>query len=482
MRVLLINTNQEKHPYPLVPIGLTCVASALAKTGHEVKVTDLCFATAGRSELETAICSFQPQAIGVSVRNIDNADMMRPQFFLDFPRECIRICRELSSAAVIIGGSAVNIDPEGVLAYLGADYGVFGDGELPMLRLLQALEGKLAIEAVPGLVHRQDGLTNHNPIHRETDIGALPVPRPHRWIDFERYRRWGAPMPVQTKRGCKFECVYCVYGLLEGRQHRMKPAGDVALEMEELAAEARPRSFEFVDSVFNAPESHAKQVCEALIRRGWRTPLQTMGINPAPTSLELFRLMRRAGFEGIICTPESASDHVLEQMRKGFTVARVQRTAEFVAAAGLPTMWVFLFGGPGETEDTVRETLTFIDRHIRPPDVVFMTLGIRIYRGTTMERIAREQGVIDDATDLLRPVYYLSPEIRLERLVQMVAAEAARHSHYCFISDVQIPWVPALTRFLTLLRLTPPLWRYVAPVNRILKLAGRRPVAYYGVG
>ncbi len=482
MRVLLVNTNQEKRPYPLVPIGVCCIASSLRLRGHTVQVLDLCFSRNPLPDLQRGLRSFAPDAVGLSVRNIDNADMMHPHFYLGFARDCVRTCRQASAAPIIVGGPAFNIDPERVLAYLEADFGIAGDGESPLVSLLEALEGQEPLSQVPGLVRHTGGRVVRAQIHREANVHLLPPPRPHEWIDFDRYSRWGAPMPIQTKRGCKFQCIYCVYGILEGQRHRMRNPEDVAEEMAVLWREARPRSFEFVDSVFNAPESHAKEICEAILRRRLRVPLQTMGINPAPTSLELFQLMRQAGFEGIICTPESASDLVLERMRKGFGVERIERTAQFVAEVGLPTMWVFLFGGPGENEATVRETLHFIDRTIQPPDAVFMTLGIRIYPGTAMEQIARQEGVIDESTDLLQPTYYLSPEISRQRLAEMIGAEAAAHPHYCFISDLQIPWVPTLTRLLTLLRLTPPLWRYVASVNRLLKLVRRRRVAYYGIG
>jgi radical SAM superfamily enzyme YgiQ (UPF0313 family) len=478
----LVNTNQEKQPYPLVPIGICCVASSLKGCGHQVYVLDLCFSRFPDNDIRKAILLHEPDVIGLSVRNIDNADMLHSQFYLDFARDYVRACRRASNAPIVIGGPAFNIHPDAVLSYLEADFGIVGDGEAPFNRLLQALAGEADFSEVPGLVRWKNGRVARNELHREADINQLPFPRPHEWIDFDRYSRWGAPMPLQTKRGCKFQCIYCVYGLLEGQQHRMRDPLEIAEEMAYLACTARPRSFEFVDSVFNAPESHAKEICEAILRHGLRLPLHTMGINPAPTSLELFDIMRRAGFEGIICTPESASDLVLDRMQKGFTVERVERTAQFVRQVGLPTMWVFLFGGPGEDEKTVQETLRFIDRTIHPPDVVFMTLGIRVYPETTMERIAREEGIIDKTTDLLQPTYYLSPKISLPRLVELVAAEAATHPHYCFISDIQIPWVPALTRLLTLLHLTPPLWRYVASVNRIMKLARRRRVAYSGIG
>src|SRR3954465_5706737 len=73
-RVLLVSTNRERQPYPVVPNGLACVASALDAAGHQVHFLDLCFAAAPTAAARQAALAFKPDIIGVSVRNIDNSD------------------------------------------------------------------------------------------------------------------------------------------------------------------------------------------------------------------------------------------------------------------------------------------------------------------------------------------------------------------------------------------------------------------------
>ena len=80
MRVLLINSNLKDDILAAPPIGLCYVASAAEAAGHEVRVLDLCFKRRLRTELEKAIIGFSPQVIGVSLRNLDNANMVRPDF------------------------------------------------------------------------------------------------------------------------------------------------------------------------------------------------------------------------------------------------------------------------------------------------------------------------------------------------------------------------------------------------------------------
>ena len=73
-RVLLVSTNRERQPYPVVPNGLACVASALDAAGHRVRFLDLCFAPDPVASARSAAVDFKPDIIGVSVRNIDNSD------------------------------------------------------------------------------------------------------------------------------------------------------------------------------------------------------------------------------------------------------------------------------------------------------------------------------------------------------------------------------------------------------------------------
>jgi len=472
MRVLLVNSNLERTPIPLAPIGLCCIASAAEKAGHDVRVLDPCFSRHVQQDVVRAIREHAPEVIGISIRNVDNADYANSKSYLEDIKAIVDWCRGTSDAPIVLGGSGFSVMPQPLLEYLNCDWGIVGDGEVPFVELCQRLEAGKPLKDVPSLVYRQDSAVRFNHAPFDFDITALPFPNIPRWVDFSLYDRYDGSMPIQTKRGCVFKCVYCTYTVVEGTRRRLKPPEMVVDEIEDLQARVHPRSFEFVDSVFNSPPAHAIAICEEILRRNLKVTLQTMGINPGLTSVELFDVMKRAGFKALICTPESASEKVLDHLQKGFGPERIVKTAEALKKVGIPTMWVFLFGGPGETEETVRETLDFIERYISPRDTVFMTLGIRIYPNTPMEVIAQREGYIAEKDDLLRPVFYFAPTISRAALYEMIARAAASHPNYLFISDIQIPWIPALTRLMTLLHFPIPLWKHVSLVNRTLKGVG----------
>ena len=84
--------------------------------------------------------------------------------------------------------------------------------------------------------------------------------------------------------------------------------------------------------------------------------------------------MELAGFVGIGITVESASDIVLDKLKKGFTAKDVYNAAQVIKRHNLPCLWIFMLGGPGETEATIQETLRFAERYIRPKDVAFFVI------------------------------------------------------------------------------------------------------------
>jgi radical SAM superfamily enzyme YgiQ (UPF0313 family) len=293
----------------------------------------------------------------------------------------------------------------------------------------------------------------------------------HRWADLRAYEGHGGSVPIQTKRGCVFKCIYCTYLNVEGWGYRLRDPELVADEIAELRREAGIRHFEFVDSTFNAPPRHAAAVCEAIVRRGLRVRLDTTNFTPATAPDWLLAAMRRAGFRWLGITAESASDPVLDRLGKGFDVAKVRAVAEDVERAGMGVLWIFLVGGPGETEATLEETLRFAAWRLGRGDAVYLTVGLRIYPGTTLQRVAVDEGVIAEDDPLLVPTFYFSRELGMERAVARLRAFSAEHPRFMFSADSRSPLLPYLTRLASLLRLPRPHWRYMGLFQRLARAA-----------
>jgi radical SAM superfamily enzyme YgiQ (UPF0313 family) len=254
--------------------------------------------------------------------------------------------------------------------------------------------------------------------------------------------------------------------------YRLKEPGSVADAVARLAATGL-RDIEFVDSVFNAPLDHAMNVCDALARVRHHARLQCLELNPLSFDDSLLTAMERAGFVGMGITLESASDPVLRGLKKGFTTREVHHAAEVVRRHRIPCAWIFLLGGPGETEETVKETLRFAGKQIRPQDVAFFNTGIRIYPGTELESIARSQGVLSRAPeDMLSPVFYVSPEVDTHWMERELKKSMNRHMNFLNMDSLSLSFLPTIHRTAYRLGLRLPLWRHTRIIRRCLRLTG----------
>jgi radical SAM superfamily enzyme YgiQ (UPF0313 family) len=472
-RVLLVSTNRERQPYPVVPNGLACVASALDAAGHRIRFLDLCFESDPVSSARSAALDFQPDIIGVSVRNIDNSDAIALRHYTPEARSVLQALRLAAPGAkVIAGGAAFGVAPEALFRDLGVDYAVAGDGERASVALVHALSSGNPIEAFPGLVRERNGTVVFTPPGEDADLDSLGRPNLHRWIDLARYQRHGATIPIQTKRGCVYKCIYCTYRNVEGWGYRMRNPELVADEIEELKIKAGVNHFDFVDSTFNSPPGHAIQVCEAITRKRLGVHLDTTNFTPATASTELLGAMKTAGFRSLGITAESASDPVLEKLEKGFDAAKVREVAERVEKFGIKTLWIFLVGGPGETAETVEETLAFAAWRLRRGDAVYLTVGLRIYPGTTLHRIAIAENVVPAGSTLLDPTFYFSSAIQFDSTVTRLKKFAADHPRFMFSADSRSVVLPYLTRAASILHLPRPHWQYMGLFQRVARAIG----------
>jgi radical SAM superfamily enzyme YgiQ (UPF0313 family) len=468
LRILLVSQNAEKVPYPVLPLGLCYVAEALERAGHAVSFLDLCFESDAARALGLAVRRSSPELIGIGLRNLDNCDYWRPKNFVPDARALVEECRRLTAAPVLVGGSAVSVMPEQVLRATGADYAITGDGERAVVDFARALSRGEDPAALAGVCSLRDGRARINPQNRVPALDANLPPRVYRWVDVRPYLRYEGVYPLQSKRGCALQCIYCTYTNIEGRLYRLKSGDEMAGEIEDVVARSPVRDFEFVDSTFNLPESHALDICRAVTQRKLPCRFIGSGLNPVSVSEELLEAMKGAGFTSLVCTAESASDGVIANLKKGFVRADLERIARLTRAAGLRTLWIFLVGGPGETPDSVLETLDFFHRFTGPGDVAYVSNGIRIYPHTAMSRIALSEGVIRSEEELIDPKFYFSPGLDRDWLHDTMKAYARRDPRLVTSESSQSPLIPFGLRMLALMGVRKPFWRFAPVLNRVL--------------
>jgi len=433
LRVLLLSASREHFPEPVFPLGAAYVASALLREGAQVRVFDAGSTPFPLRSLRRALERFRPDIVGLSLRNVDNAAYPRSRCYLPGYVRIACEVRASSRAALFLGGSAFSIFPEELMRLLRAEGGATGDGEDGILRLLRGEEG-------PILRGRLE------------ELDSVGFPRGIRSVfpGFDRYRVIG----VQTTRGCPQSCIYCTYPILEGDALRARDPEAVADDLAFLSREHGKRDYFFVDSIFNADEGHMERVCRAILSRN--LPVRfTCHLRPAVSDPSLFGLLARAGCRSVEFGTDSGSDRILSSLAKGFSADDIRVASDACRKARIDFCHYLLFGGPGESADTVAETARLMDE-TKPKAVVAMT-GLRIYPRTNLHRIAVQEGILQPDDSLLGPRHYF-PRGDPSWLLAKVGEIAGRRRNW-FLPGRR-DWSRAMApRLLRLIHPARPLWR-----------------------
>jgi hypothetical protein len=320
--------------------------------------------------------------------------------------------------------------PQAVLDYCKGDYGISGEGEVSLPALVDRLTSGDDPTGIAGLVKPGEEAVPVCQSLTRLDLNSLAPPE----RDFDsRYYDFSFKTPrsiiksregVQTKRGCGQRCIYCTYPMIEGRKTRLLSPERVVDEIESLAGSTRAEQFEFVDSVFNAPMSHARQICKEMIRRkidvSW-----TASCRPVLQEDEA-QLFAAAGCEHVDFGTDSFSAESLAGLHKSFTREEAITASQACQKAGIHFCHHIILGGPGETTETLKET--FSTMAALQGDSYQIMLGIRIYERTDLHKVALREGQISDTTNLLFPTFYFSMDLKKDsiELILEKAEENAR--------------------------------------------------------
>jgi radical SAM superfamily enzyme YgiQ (UPF0313 family) len=210
--------------------------------------------------------------------------------------------------------------------------------------------------------------------------------------------------------------------LSKGRRYRLRSPELVCDELEALLDQGI-EWLHFCDAEFNLPRKHAEAVCEEIVARGLGERLRWYTYASAePFDKELAALMRRAGCQGINFGVDSGNDEMLRRLGRPYTAAALRRTAAACRGERLTFMYDLLIGGPGETRETVRDTIDLMKEV--DPDRVGAAIGVRIYPGTALARQVEAAGFRPDNTELYgavagnedyaEPVFFLSAALGAE--------------------------------------------------------------------
>lgn len=263
---------------------------------------------------------------------------------------------------VVVGGPHATFLPEEAMGH--ADFVVRGEGELALPALVRALElggDDRRLAEVPGLTWRAtDGRISHNPLSAPVDLAELPAPD---WTlvraGVGRDGRVGSgSIPIQTSRGCPYNCTFCSVTSVFGRRMRYESAASV---VERVRAVGNRRCYVFFyDDNFAVSRDRVGEICEGLLDAGL-TRLRWMAQVRADVARdpELLGLMRRAGAHTFFVGLESAHPEVLAAARKRQRIEEVREHLRRIRRTGIRVHGMFVLGLDQDTPDSVEATVRF---------------------------------------------------------------------------------------------------------------------------
>ena len=376
------------------PLGLTYLASMLKQANHEVLIYDgehdvNCISPSMKdaasnhhlyvealqddtnpvwSEYIQLLHDFQPQMVGFSVLTAKLSSVIK----------MIRMTKNHDSNIIVVaGGEHVTIRPHDVLKER-ADYVVCGEGELSIIRLVQALsEGDCPSKIVS------------SPLIEEID--AIPLPAIDSLQNITSYRSVDLGLMVSA-RGCPFACTFCGLCVMWGRRVRYHSVGRVVQEITLRMKKYGTRYFSFRNGTFTIDRKRVVDFCQRLLNDrlsiGWECLTRVDMIDG-----DLLQIMKKAGCNTIRIGIESGSEEVLRYMNKGISLSQVRVAADILNRSGLFWSAYFMLGVPIETENTMRATVNLI-KEIDPP---FVTLAkFTPLPGTSMYREVIDSGLLNE--------------------------------------------------------------------------------------
>ena len=372
MRVLLVNP-KSKLPIDTrtsPPLGLAYLAAVAERRGDVVRVHD---GDVEDTRLEEIVRQFAPEVVGITANTTQIMAAWRDA----------ELIKSMGDAIVVLGGPHPTTLPEESAAKPGVDVVVRGEGEMTWLELLAAFEGlseqePAARSSLPALLQPIRGITfvdeegvpastPDRPTIPAAELDKMPYPAWH-LFSLDLYTNLqptvdhveGRSLPILTSRGCPYRCSYC--SQIGPRRWRARSAESIVAEWRWLVREQGAAEIGVLDDSFNIDRQRVLEVCARLVEEGLNEVPWIMinGIRANIADEEVLGAMKGAGCIRAAFGVESGNQEILKTVvDKHLTLDQVRAAFKAARAVGMETIGFFIVGLPGETEETMDDTIRF---------------------------------------------------------------------------------------------------------------------------
>ncbi len=354
MKITLVRPNYDSHIIT-PPLGIGYLSSSLQKNGIKVKIIDALKENLNLDNLIEKIDVIKPDAVGITCLTA-------------FYSEVIDLSKALKKKGykVIIGGVHPTFLPYETLVDSKADYVVCGEGEIALTKLAK---NKFVNRNIPG-VYSLKNLKPGEDIRKADavfNLDELPFPD---WKQLDPRTYPKAPhgavarnFPIgiiMTTRGCPYQCTFCASRKFYDIKIRYRSPKNVLSEIKYLVKNFGVKELAFEDDNLTLKKDHVEEICNLILKSGvkvtWTCP---NGIRADRVDEGLMRLMKKSGCYFFAFGIESASPRILKNIKKLETINVVEKAINTASKVGIECQGFFIFGLPGETKKTIRESIDF---------------------------------------------------------------------------------------------------------------------------
>lgn len=408
--VLITPRIREWNPNVWVPLGISYVAAALEQAGYNVEILDLNVDRMNDRDLQRRVKN--ADIVGITGMITEYQQVLN---FIDTVKQGNRDSR------VILGGPLATTLPRELLQASQADFVVIGEGERTIVDLVSAIKHGDGFSKIKGIAYRNGNqIIITEPAEPIADLDTIPFPARH-LLDMKRYIKnhfesFGLKIKgfgkikstnLITSRGCPYNCTFCFKGMW-GYKWRGRSPRNIVEEMEFLYQRHGVNGFFFNDDTFVLNRNRVFEFCHLLTRKGLDTVWYCNGRVNLMTK-ELLKAMYNAGCRGAAYGIESGNQQILDSMKKDITLDQVRDVVKWTKEAEINVSGYFMLGMPGETRETIRETIALA----KELELDFYGFSmVTPLPGTELYTAVLEQGLIQaDMTSLKEWGFYVNANL-----------------------------------------------------------------------
>ncbi len=355
MKVVLIRPNYDSHIIT-PPLGLGYLSSFLKRDGIKTVIIDGLREKLGSEEILQRVLTERPDAVGITCLTA-------------FYNEVVKLARLIKKNNIkcIIGGVHPTFLPYQTLFDSKADYVICGEGEIALSKLAKSNFINKGIQGVYSINNLEGTQKLPEKAEAVEDLNQLPFPD---WDQMNPNFYPKAPhgaivknFPIgiiMTTRGCPYECTFCASPKFYDRKIRFRSPENVIQEIKYMVENFGVKEIHFEDDNLTLKREHIEKICKLIIKNKlpitWACP---NGIRADRVDKELIELMAKSGCYYFAYGVESANPKILQNIKKHETIETIEKAIELAERKGISCQGFFIFGLPGETPKTIKETINF---------------------------------------------------------------------------------------------------------------------------